>query len=53
MLSCHEYGHVTARCPTMSFLIEDAGVDDGNLEEDVYELEGGTSDTVEEVGYLI
>ena len=50
---CYEYGHVAARCPTMCLLIEDAGLDEGNLEEDVYELEGGTRDTVEEVGYLI
>ena len=29
----HRYGHVVARCPTMSLLIENAGVNEGNLED--------------------
>ena len=37
---CLEYSHVVARCPTRILLIEDAGLDEGNLEEDVYEPEG-------------
>ena len=47
-LRCHQYGHVAAQCPTRSLLIEDAGLDKGNL-EDVYEPDEGTSDIDKEV----
>ena len=40
LLWYHVYGHIAARCPTGSLLIEDDGLDEGNLKEDVYEPRG-------------
>ena len=45
---CHEYRHVIVWYPTRILLIEDAGLDEGNL-EDIYKSKGGISDTNENV----
>ena len=49
----HEYGHVAALCPTRNLLINDAGVDVGNLEEDVNEPKGALVTQMRKLGHPI
>jgi len=49
----HEYVHVAALCPARNLLINDAGVDVGNLEEDVNEPKGALVTQMRKLGHPI